>query len=548
MILIADSGSTKTDWCIVKDGTVISRIGTKGINPFFQSEEEISKEIETTLLPQLPTIEFDAIHFYGAGCLPEKTVIVQRVLASHLNVKNGIKVNSDMLGAARACCGKQPGIVCIMGTGSNSCFYDGEKIVSNVSPLGFILGDEGSGAVLGKLLAGDVLKNQLSPELKEAFMKEIGITVPEIIDRIYRQPFPNRFLAGLSPFLARHINEPSIHALVLGSFKAFLRRNVMQYDYQHHTVHFIGSIAHYYKEVLLEAAQESGIQIGAISKSPMEGLIQSFVEIWSEAPSLYNDLEKKSICEILEDINTEDQKVAPAVRKAIPQIEKLVSRIVPLMEQGGRIFYMGAGTSGRLGVLDASEIPPTFGIPPACIIGLIAGGDSALRNPVENAEDDSSRGWEELLNHHITDKDTVIGVAASGTTPYVTGALREARAHGILTGCITSNPNSPIVAEADIPIEIIVGPEYITGSSRMKSGTGQKMILNMISTAVMIRLGRVKDNKMVNMQLSNQKLIDRGTRMIVEELELDYERAKVLLLMHGSVKKAIDNYKNNKPQ
>jgi N-acetylmuramic acid 6-phosphate etherase len=268
----------------------------------------------------------------------------------------------------------------------------------------------------------------------------------------------------------------------------------------------------------------------------------AFIKI-SEQASLYHDLEKKSIREILEDINTEDQKVALAVHKAIPQIEKLVSQIVPRMKQGGRIFYIGAGTSGRLGVLDASEIPPTFGMPPTLVIGLIAGGDTALRNPVENAEDDPHRGWTELMERNITHQDTVIGIAASGTTPYVIGALHEAREHGILTACITSNPDSPMAAEADIAIEMIVGPEYITGSSRMKSGTGQKMILNMITTSVMIQLGRVKDNKMVNMQLSNKKLVDRGTRMIVEELGVDYGKAQALLLMHGSVQKAVDAYR-----
>lgn len=213
-----------------------------------------------------------------------------------------------------------------------------------------------------------------------------------------------------------------------------------------------------------------------------------FIKI-TEQPSLYDDLDKKSVKEILEDINTEDHKVADAVQKAIPQIEKLVTLIIPRVKKGGRIFYMGAGTSGRLGVLDASEIPPTFGMPPTVVIGLIAGGDTALRNPVENAEDDMSRGWEELLQHHINSEDTVIGIAASGTTPYVIGAMRTAREHGILTGCITSNPNSPMATEADVPIEVIVGPEYVTGSSRMKSGTAQKMILNMISTTIMIELG-----------------------------------------------------------
>lgn len=265
----------------------------------------------------------------------------------------------------------------------------------------------------------------------------------------------------------------------------------------------------------------------------------------TEQPSLYNDLEKKSVREILEDINREDQKVAIATQKAIPQVEALVKEIVPRMKAGGRIFYMGAGTSGRLGVLDASEIPPTFGMPNTLVIGLIAGGDTALRNPVEKAEDNTTRGWEELLGYGINPNDTVIGIAASGTTPYVIGALREARKHGILTACIASNPDSPMAAEADIPIEMIVGPEYVTGSSRMKSGTGQKMILNMISTSVMIQLGRVKDNKMVNMQLSNQKLVERGTRMIVEELGLDEEQAKTLLLMHGSVKVAVDEYRKS---
>lgn len=270
----------------------------------------------------------------------------------------------------------------------------------------------------------------------------------------------------------------------------------------------------------------------------------SFEKI-TEQDSLYNNLESKSVRELLEDINSEDRKVALAVQKTIPQIEKLVNEIVPRMKQGGRIFYLGAGTSGRLGVLDASEIPPTFGMPPTLVIGLIAGGDKALRNPVENAEDDEGRGWEELQEHQITTKDTVIGIAASGTTPYVIGALRKARQQGILTASISSNPGSPMSAEADIAIEMIVGPEFVTGSSRMKSGTGQKMILNMISTSVMIRLGRVKGNRMVNMQLTNQKLIDRGTRMVAEELGLSYGQSQRLLLMHGSVKEAIDAYRNS---
>lgn len=271
----------------------------------------------------------------------------------------------------------------------------------------------------------------------------------------------------------------------------------------------------------------------------------AFVKI-SEQPSLYNDLENKSVLELLTDINREDHKVADAVEKAIPQIEKLVTGIVERMKRGGRIFYMGAGTSGRLGVLDASEIPPTFGMDPGWIIGIIAGGDHALRNAVENAEDDTIQGWKDLQKFNINDKDTVVGIAASGTTPYVIGALRDARAHGCLTAAITSNPDAPVSEVAEIAIEMVVGPEYVTGSSRMKSGTGQKLICNMISTSVMIQMGRVKGNKMVNMQLSNAKLVDRGTRMVIEELGLEYEEAKRLLLLHGSVKKAVDAYNEGK--
>ena len=268
----------------------------------------------------------------------------------------------------------------------------------------------------------------------------------------------------------------------------------------------------------------------------------AFVKI-SEQPSLYDNLEQKSVHEILTEINQEDHKVADAVQQAIPQIEQLVTGIVERMKKGGRIFYMGAGTSGRLGVLDASEIPPTFGMSPGWIIGLIAGGDTALRNAVENAEDDTEQGWKDLQEYKVNALDTVIGIAASGTTPYVIGALRDARENGCLTAAITSNPGAPVCEAAEIPIVMVVGPEYVTGSSRMKSGTGQKLICNMISTSVMIQMGRVKGNKMVNMQLTNQKLVDRGTRWLVEELKLPYDEAKRLLLLHGSVKKAIDAYR-----
>ena len=275
MILIADSGSTKTDWCVVENGQPIQQISTKGINPFFQSEEEISNEIATSLLPQLKTNALDAVYFYGAGCgFPDKIAMVHRAITKHLQIKREVEVNTDMLAVAHGLCQHEAGIACIMGTGSNSCYYDGKQIVSNVSPLGFILGDEGSGAVLGKLLVGDILKNQMTPELKEKFLKQFGLTPADIIDHVYRKPFPNRFLASLSPFLAQNIDEPCIHALVLGSFKSFLKRNVMQYEnFRNSKVHFIGSVAFYYKTILAEAAQEMNIQLGTIIKSPMEGLI-----------------------------------------------------------------------------------------------------------------------------------------------------------------------------------------------------------------------------------------------------------------------------------
>lgn len=274
MILIADSGSTKTDWCVVEDEHTFKLIKTKGTNPFFQSEHEIREEIGTGLIPYLNARQFDEIHFYGAGCaFPDKIESVRRAIASHLEVKHEIEVNTDMLAAARSLCGHRPGIACIMGTGSNSCFYDGKGIAANVSPLGFILGDEGSGAVLGKILIGNILKNQMPAGMKEKFLEQFHLTLAEIIERVYRQPFPNRFLASLSPFLNENIAVPEIHELVLNSFKTFLKRNVMQYDYQHHPVHFIGSVAFYYKDVLAEAAQEMGVQTGHILQSPMKGLI-----------------------------------------------------------------------------------------------------------------------------------------------------------------------------------------------------------------------------------------------------------------------------------
>jgi N-acetylmuramic acid 6-phosphate etherase len=269
----------------------------------------------------------------------------------------------------------------------------------------------------------------------------------------------------------------------------------------------------------------------------------SFIKT-TEQSSKYEHLEKMSISELLTNINNEDKLVPLAVEKAIPQIELLIEQIVAKMKMGGRLFYIGAGTSGRLGIVDASECPPTFGVPFDLVIGIIAGGDMAIRKAVEFAEDDKNQAWKDLQQWNITKNDVVIGIAASGTTPYVIGGLEKCNENNITTGSISCNAGSPLSQTAKFPIEVIVGPEFVTGSSRMKAGTAQKLVLNMISTTTMIQLGKVKGNKMVDMQLSNVKLIDRGVRMIMGEIPVSYEEASDLLEKHGSVRKAVDNFKN----
>lgn len=266
------------------------------------------------------------------------------------------------------------------------------------------------------------------------------------------------------------------------------------------------------------------------------------VKTTTEQSSNYQNLQDMTVKEILTGINNEDSSVPAAVAEEIPQIEKLVEGVVERMKKGGRVFYLGAGTSGRLGVVDASEIPPTYGVHDK-FIGLIAGGDKAIRDAVEAAEDKLDGGWNDMQPFSPTENDVVIGVAASGSTPYVIGAVKTAREHGMLTGCITCNRGSALAAESEIPVEVVVGPEFVTGSTRMKAGTAEKLVLNMISTASMIRLGHVKGNKMVDMQLTNKKLVDRGSRMIMGETGIeDYDLAKRLLLKYGSVRKAVDAY------
>lgn len=279
MILLADSGSTKTDWGLVENGKLVKRLRTSGMNPFQMSEEAITEEIKTHLVPELPGTVLDEVHFYGAGCTKEKQPIVERALRANLTINGECEVASDMLGAARGICGHKPGIACILGTGSNSCSYDGKNLVKNVSPLGFILGDEGSGAVLGKLLVGDVLKNQMPEAITMRFFEKYKLTSAEIIDRVYRQPKPNTFLASFVPFLEENIDEPKIYNLVKESFRSFLRRNVMQYDgWQTLPIGFNGSIAKIYKKPLLEALEEEGMHLGRIIQAPMEAMVEYHVE------------------------------------------------------------------------------------------------------------------------------------------------------------------------------------------------------------------------------------------------------------------------------
>jgi N-acetylmuramic acid 6-phosphate etherase len=273
----------------------------------------------------------------------------------------------------------------------------------------------------------------------------------------------------------------------------------------------------------------------------MESTKKPFLKI-TESPSPHRHLEQRSVQDLLTLINEEDRAVPDAVSGAIPQISAFVEAAAEKMLRGGRLFYMGAGTSGRLGILDASECPPTYGVPNGLVVGLIAGGEPAIQNAVEGAEDDMEQGWKDLEEHHVSELDVVLGIAASGTTPYVIGALNACRARGIVTGSLCCNPGAPLSDAARFPIEVVVGPEVVTGSTRMKSGTAQKLVLNMISTTIMIRMGRVEDNKMVNMKLANKKLVDRGVQMLMEKSGItDYGNARDILLQHGSVKKALQS-------
>lgn len=555
MILIADSGSTKTDWRLIA-GHELRVMSTRGINPYHSSEKEIAEELEKLDLDGKER-EILEIYFYGSGVANTKMKdVIRRKLQERIGVHPYIQVNDDLLGVARSLFQEKPGIACILGTGSNSGLYIDGEISDKVPAMGYSLGDEGGGTDIGKRLVNALHKRMLSDKLGKAIIAEEGLTMDQILENVYQKPHANRYLASLTRVAAKHIDDPEVRDIVARAFEDFIDKNISKYsDYSSMDIGFAGSVAYHFREILEEVLHKHRLNCGQIIAAPIDGLVEFHTKVQStkkkvassitESASMYDKLEEMSVNELLQNINREDSTVHQAVHKIIPDIEKLVDGIIPRIMKGGRLFYLGAGTSGRLGVVDASEIPPTFGVPFDIVIGVIAGGDRAIRKAVESAEDDRHGAWRDLAQYKPGKNDVLVGIAASGRTPYVIGAVEDARKNGLLTACITNNPNSKLAEASEIPLEALVGPEFVTGSTRMKSGTAQKLILNMITTSTMIKLGRVKGNKMVDMQLTNAKLVDRGSRMISDELGLEHEESKRLLLLHGSVRKVLDNYKEN---
>jgi len=553
MILIADSGSTKTDWRLI-DGTEVRSMSTLGINPYHSDEQEIDSEL-TKLDLDGNERRILEIYFYGSGVANDAMKqVIRTALQKRVGVHPFIQVNDDLLGVARALFQNGEGIACILGTGSNSGLYQEGKIMDKVPALGYSLGDEGSGTDIGKRLVNALHKRNLKDTLRDAIMSEEGMNMDQILENVYQKPHANRYLASLTKIAAKHIDNEEIRMLITLAFEDFIQKNISKYnEFTSMKIGFAGSVAYHFQEILREVLPKHGLQCDSIIATPIEGLIEYHREVSkeklsepgsiTESASMYDNLEEMSVKNLLENINREDGTVHQAVQLIIPQIEKLVDGIIPRIMKGGRLFYVGAGTSGRLGILDASEIPPTFGVPYDIVIGIIAGGDKAIRKAVESAEDDINGAWRDLAKFKPGKNDTVVGIAASGRTPYVIGAVKDGRKKGLLTGCITCNPNTKLAKAVDIPLEALVGPEFVTGSTRMKAGTAQKLILNMITTSTMIKLGRVKGNKMVDMQLTNAKLVERGSRMISEELGLDREESKRLLLLHGSVRNVLNNFK-----
>ena len=551
MILIADSGSTKTDWRLLR-GKEVRSMSTRGINPYHSSKKEIEEELEKLDL-QGDERNIHEIYFYGSGVANEEMKdVIHSSLQKRIGVHPHIQVMDDLTGVARALFMDKSGIACILGTGSNSGLYQDGNISDKVPPMGYSLGDEGGGADIGKRLVNALHKRNLSNKLREAIIAEEGLSMDQILENVYNKPHANRYLASLTKIAAKYIDNQEIRDIISAAFKDFIDKNISKYSqYSSLEIGFAGSIAYHFKEILEEVMENYHLKIKKIMASPIEGLVTYHQEVHTtdmngsvsitESTSRYDNLDQMSVRELLENINREDSTVHKAVHTIIPEIERLVDGIVPRIMKGGRLFYVGAGTSGRLGIVDASEIPPTFGVPFDIVIGIIAGGDQAIRKAVESAEDDRNGAWRDLAKFKPGKNDVVVGIAASGRTPYVIGAVEDARKNGLLTACITNNPNSKLAEAVDIPLEALVGPEFVTGSTRMKSGTSQKLILNMITTSTMIKLGRVKGNKMVDMQLTNAKLVERGSRMISEELGLDAEESRRLLLLHGSVRNVLDS-------
>ncbi len=552
MILIADSGSTKTDWRLI-DGTEVHSMSTRGINPYHSSEKEIEAELNKLDLAGNER-NIHSIFFYGSGVANEEMKqLLRKSLQHRIGIHTDIEVEDDLLGVARSIFQQGNGIACILGTGSNSCLFKKGKIEDKVPALGYSLGDEGSGTDIGKRLVNALHKRTMSDKLKEIMITEEGLSADQILENVYNKPHANRYLASLTKIAAKHIKYKEIREIVTQAFEDFIQKNIFKYsNYTDNEIGFAGSVAFHFSDVLKEVLKKHNLKCNQIIATPIDGLVKYHMHLkngkmggvksMTESTSRYDNLEEMSVNELLENINREDGNVQKAVQSIIPQIEKLVEGIIPRLMKGGRLFYVGAGTSGRLGIVDASEIPPTFGVPFDIVIGIIAGGDKAIRKAVESAEDDIHGAWRDLAKFKPGENDVIVGIAASGRTPYVIGAVRDGRKKGILTACITCNPDTKLAKEVEVPLEALVGPEFVTGSTRMKAGTAQKLILNMITTSTMIKLGRVKGNKMVDMQLTNQKLVERGSLMISEELGLDLEESRRLLLLHGSVRNALNSY------
>lgn len=561
MKIVADIGSTHSKWMILEQDHA-TRFIRDGFNPFIQSEEDFQ-----ALLSSLPVNnkEIADIHLYGAGFVTEKSESLKTITRTVFKSAATITVESNLLGACRAMAGKQEAIVVTIGTGANHCHYDDGKIIQSLPALGYILGDEGGGVSIGKALLKKAARGQLAPATQKAFESAYGRDINDILSKTYLQDRGAAYLAGFAYFAEAHQNDPAVKAILDDNFRA-LAENLKSYNRADLPHYFTGSIARHFHGHIATMCGDIGVASFQVIDDILEPLAAHHTQsghlipakpvtktsplarLSTEALSRYNDLDRMSVGEIIDNINSEDQTVPQSVRRQLPQIESLIGGVVSAMQNGGRLFYLGAGTSGRLGIVDASECPPTFGVDHNQVIALIAGGDHAIRKAVEGAEDNKTLAWKNMAYHNPTDKDFVIGIAASGRTPYVIGGLQKARKHGLKTGCIVCNENSPIAKLADYPVEIVTGPEFLTGSTRMKAGTAQKLALNMVTTATMIRLGHVKGNMMIDMKLSNDKLMERAIRMVCTLSGVEAGAARALLEEHGSVRKVIETFEIRKPR